>query len=158
MAATAARRLLAPRAGLAAGDDAGPKAGQVRPAILPARPPGELSLAGHRVLVVDDEPMILEILVDHCASLGMAVQEADDGELALRALERNPGIELLVTDVRMPGLDGPGLVERALVLRPQLKVIFITGYTTHYSTAWPTLRKPFDLDALDAALRRALLT
>ena len=157
MAATTARCLWAPRAGLVAGDEPGPKTGGVPPAILPARPPGEPSLAGHRILVVDDEPMILEILADHCASLGMAVQEADDGEPALRALERNPGIELLVTDVRMPGLDGPALVERALVLRPLLKVIFITGYSTHHSTAWPTLRKPFDLDALDAALRRALL-
>jgi CheY-like chemotaxis protein len=117
----------------------------------------EPSLAGHRVLVVDDEPMILEILVEHCAALGLTVFEAPDGEPALREIERHPEIEVLVTDVRMPGLDGPALVERALVLRPSLKVIFVTGYTTHHSSAWPILRKPFELDELDTALRQALL-
>jgi CheY-like chemotaxis protein len=128
------------------------------PAILPCRPPGQTSLAGRRVLVVDDEPMILEILVDHCASLGLTVYEACDGEPALHEIEQHPEIEVLVTDVRMPGLDGPALVEQALVLRPSLKVIFVTGYTTHHSTVWPILRKPFELDALDSALRQALLS
>ncbi len=127
------------------------------PAALPVRPPGTLALAGRRVLVVDDEPMILEILVEHCASLGLIVFEASDGEPALREIERHPEIEVLVTDVRMPGLDGPALVEQALLLRPSLKVIFVTGYSTHNSTAWPTLRKPFELEALDTALRQALL-
>jgi CheY-like chemotaxis protein len=126
-------------------------------AIRPVRPPDEPSLAGRRVLIVDDEPMILEILVEHCASLGMTVYEAVDGEPALRTIEQHPEIEVVVTDVRMPGLDGPALVERALVLRPSLRVIFVTGYTTHHSTVWPTLRKPFELDALDTALRQALL-
>jgi CheY-like chemotaxis protein len=127
------------------------------PAVRSTRLPCEPSLAGRRVLVVDDEPMILEILVEYCASLGLTVYEAEDGEPALREIERHPEIEVLVTDVRMPGLDGPALVERALVLRPTLKVIFVTGYTTHHSTVWPTLRKPFELDALDTALRQALL-
>ena len=70
--------------------------------------------AGRVALVVDDEPMILEILSEFCASLGMKVYEAPDGEGALRRVETNPEIEVLVTDIRMPGLDGPGLVNRAL--------------------------------------------
>ena len=117
---------------------------------------GGLALAGHVALVVDDEPMILEILAQHCSALGMSVREAGEGAAAFALLEADPGIEVLVTDVRMPGLDGPSLAERALTLRPRLKVIFVTGYTTYRSLTWPVLRKPFDLDELEAALRRAL--
>ena len=87
----------------------------------------------------------------------MEVYEAADGVGALRQIETRPEIEVLVTDVRMPGLDGPALVERALALRPGIKVIFVTGYTTQRSSAWPILRKPFDLDELEEALRCALL-
>jgi DNA-binding NtrC family response regulator len=115
------------------------------------------ALAGRVALVVDDEPMILEILSEFCASLGMKVYEAPDGEGAFRKVETNPEIEVLVTDIRMPGLDGPGLVNRALGLRPEIKVIFVTGYATYRSAAWPTLRKPFDLDELEDAVRRALM-
>jgi CheY-like chemotaxis protein len=115
------------------------------------------ALAGRVALVVDDEPMILEILSEFCALLGMTVYEAPDGEGALRRVETNPEIEVLVTDIRMPGLDGPGLVNRALGLRPEIKVIFVTGYATYRSAAWPTLRKPFDLDELEDAVRRALM-
>jgi CheY-like chemotaxis protein len=113
-------------------------------------------LVGRAALVVDDEPMIREILTEYCASLGMAVREAADGTAALMLLEAHPEVEMLVTDVRMPGLDGPALAERAMSLRPGIKVIFVTGYTTYRSLAWPVLRKPFDLDELEAALRQAL--
>ena len=115
-----------------------------------------LALAGHVALVADDEPMILEILAQHCSALGMSVREAGEGAAAFTLLEADPDIEVLVTDVRMPGLDGPSLAERALTLRPGLKVIFVTGYTTYRSLTWPVLRKPFDLAELEAALRRAL--
>jgi CheY-like chemotaxis protein len=122
----------------------------------PGRPDGTM-LAGRVALVVDDEPMILEILAEHCTSLGMKVSEAADGEGALRLVRTQPEIEVLVTDVRMPGLDGPALVEKALALRPGIRVIFVTGYTTYRSSTWPILRKPFDLDELEAALRRTLI-
>jgi CheY-like chemotaxis protein len=123
----------------------------------PAGGPDDRALVGRVALVVDDEPMILEILAEHCASLGMGVLEAADGADALRLVEAHPEIEVLVTDVRMPGLDGPTLAQRALALRPDIKVIFVTGYTTYRSSAWPILRKPFDLDELEAALRQALI-
>jgi CheY-like chemotaxis protein len=108
-------------------------------------------------LVVDDEPMILEILAEHCASLGMEVLEAADGTEALRLVETRPDIEVLVTDVRMPGLDGPTLAEGALAMLPNIRIIFVTGYTTYRSSIWPILRKPFDLIELEAALREALI-
>jgi CheY-like chemotaxis protein len=114
-------------------------------------------LAGRVALVVDDEPMILEILAEYCSSLGMDVLEAADGTDALGLVESNAEIEVIVTDVRMPGLDGPALAERALALRPDISVIFVTGYTTYRSSAWPILRKPFDLNELEAALREALV-
>jgi CheY-like chemotaxis protein len=113
-------------------------------------------LAGRVALVVDDEPMILEILAEHCTSLNMTVFEAGDGVQALGLVENCPEIEVIVTDVRMPGLDGPSLVERASKIRPDIKVIFVTGYTTYRSSVWPILRKPFDLEQLEAALLRAL--
>jgi DNA-binding NtrC family response regulator len=116
-----------------------------------------IALTGRVALVVDDEPMILEILSELCTSLGMRIYEASDGERALRQVEVCPDIEMLVTDIRMPGLDGPGLVKRALGLRPEIKVIFVTGYTTFRSATWPILRKPFDLNELEDALRRALV-
>ncbi|MBL6455407.1 response regulator [Belnapia sp. T6] len=125
------------------------------PAARAGEPDGR-PLAGRRVLVVDDEPMIREILAEYCAALGMAVLEAEDGESGLRQVEAHPAIEVLVTDVRMPGLDGPALVERALALRPALKVIFVTGYSTYRSEDWPILRKPFDLERLEEALAQAL--
>jgi CheY-like chemotaxis protein len=106
---------------------------------------------------VDDEPMILEILAEHCSSLGLEVLEAADGTDALTFVEARPDIEVLVTDVRMPGLDGPALAERAVALRPDLRVIFVTGYSTYRSPVWPILRKPFDLGDLEAALRQALV-
>lgn len=117
----------------------------------------EAVLTGRVTLVVDDEPMILEILAEYCGSLGMEVCEAADGESALKQLKARPGIEVLVTDVRMPGLDGPALVKQALALRPEIKVIYVTGYTTYGSSNWPILRKPFDLDELEEALRQALM-
>jgi CheY-like chemotaxis protein len=115
------------------------------------------ALAGRLALVVDDEPMILEILAEYCALLRMEVCEAADGEGALRQIETRPGIEVLITDVRMPGLDGPALAEQALVISPGMKVIFVTGYATHRSFTWPILRKPFDLNELEEALRQALV-
>ena len=123
----------------------------------PATKTAAVALAGRVALVVDDEPMILEILSELCTSLGMRIYEAPDGERALRQIETNPDIEVVVTDIRMPGLDGPGLVKRALGLRPDIKVIFVTGYATFRSAAWPILRKPFSLDELEDALHRALL-
>jgi CheY-like chemotaxis protein len=123
----------------------------------PATGTAGIALTGRVALVVDDEPMILEILSELCTSLGMRIYEASDGECALRQVEICPDIEMLVTDIRMPGLDGPGLVKRALGLRPEIKVIFVTGYATFRSATWPILRKPFDLDELEDALRRALV-
>lgn len=157
-AASAVPLRLVPRLGPAteAPTDCDPGGGQDVPPVE-ARSPAGADLHGRVALVVDDEPMILEILAEHCASLGMAVHEAPGGEPALALIQQHPEIEVLVTDVRMPGLDGPALVERAVALRPALKVIFVTGYTTYRSSIWPTLRKPFDLGELDAALRGALL-
>jgi CheY-like chemotaxis protein len=113
--------------------------------------------AGRVALVVDDEPMILEILAEYCASLGMEVLEAADGTEALRLVEVRPDIEVLVTDVRMPGLDGPTLAVQTLAMLPDIRVIFVTGYTTYRSSIWPILRKPFDLIELETALREALI-
>jgi len=84
---------------------------------------------GRSVLVVDDEPVVRMLVGDMLRDLGYRVTEASDGAAALRALQSGQPIDLLVSDVGLPGgLNGRQLADAARVERPQLKVLFITGY------------------------------
>ncbi len=87
-------------------------------------------LAGKRkILVVDDNDGLLEEVVDKLARLGYAVRSASNGAAALAVLQHEPDVELLFTDVVMPGeIAGRVLADRALALRPGLKVLFASGY------------------------------
>ncbi len=81
------------------------------------------------ILVVDDNERVLEEAVTHLAGLGYRVVSASSGEEALALLERDEGLDLLVTDVVMPGeLAGRALAAKALEVRPDLKVLFVSGY------------------------------
>jgi CheY-like chemotaxis protein len=81
------------------------------------------------ILVVDDNERVLEEAVTHLAGLGYRVVSASNGEEALALLERDDGLDLLLTDVVMPGdLAGRALAARALEMRPGLKVLFVSGY------------------------------
>lgn len=92
-------------------------------------PDFETPLAGGTILVVDDEVLIRMTLSEDLADAGFTCIEAGTGREALRLLEENPQIALLVTDVGLPdGLDGWQVADAARLKRPKLPVLFITGY------------------------------
>jgi CheY-like chemotaxis protein len=108
------------------------------------------------VLVIDDEPSIRMLAVDMLEDLGFRTLEAADGPSGLRLLNEYPEIKLLVTDVGLPGgMNGRQVADAARGLKPQLKVLFITGYAE--TAVWgesgmeqgmQVLTKPFSMDHL----------
>jgi CheY-like chemotaxis protein len=83
---------------------------------------------GAQILVVDDDPFIREVTLRRLTSLGYRAIAAATGAEALEALASGADIDLLLTDIRMPGgLHGPALAKEARRLRPQIKVLFVTG-------------------------------
>lgn len=84
-----------------------------------------------RLLVVEDEPLVRELIVLELEDAGYAVMEAEDGPSAIRMLEVRDDIILLFTDIRLPGgLTGWDIAEKARRLRPGLPVIYTTGYSS----------------------------
>ena len=115
------------------------------------------------VLVVEDEPTVREFSVDALTELGYRVLEADGAAAALRLLEAHPEIALLFTDIVMPDINGRKLADEALRRRPELKVLFTTGYTrnavVHNGVLDPGVEligKPFTLEELAAKMRAVL--
>ncbi len=116
---------------------------------------------GEVVLVVDDEPTIRMLITEVLDQFGYASIEAVDGPSGLQVLQTTTKIDLLVTDVGLPGgLNGRQLADAARVLRPSLKVLFITGYAEnavigdgHLGLGMQVLTKPFALDVLAQRIR-----
>jgi CheY-like chemotaxis protein len=113
----------------------------------------DMPAAARHVLVAEDETMFRDAAVESLKACGFNVFQAGDGEEALAILKAHPEISLLVSDVRMPNMDGYALVEQGLALRPKLKVILMTGYAQTppkvvEAQEIGTLRKPFDIDDL----------
>ena len=77
----------------------------------------------------DDEPGVREIAHDILVDLGCCVMTATGGAEALKLLEQRPGVEILLTDVRMPEMTGIDLAAQAQRLYPKLRVIYMSGYT-----------------------------
>ena len=90
---------------------------------------GPIGHPSELILVVEDEEKVRGMVVDTLRDLGYTVAHANGGAEALRALERLEGIALLVTDVVMPGMNGRELADHARARRPNLKVLYMTGYT-----------------------------
>ena len=116
---------------------------------------GPVAAGTETVLVVDDEATVRMLVVEALEELGHRVIEATNGSEGLRALETNQAIDLLVTDVGMPGLNGRQLADAARLLRPDLRILFITGYAEHavfdngqLEPGMRILTKPFAMDAL----------
>ena len=117
--------------------------------------------AGETVLVVEDEATVRMLVTETLEDLGYAAIEAVDGPSGLRVLQSDARIDLLVTDVGLPGLNGRQLADAARVLRPGLRVLFMTGYAhnaaigngTALEPGMEILTKPFALDALANKLR-----
>jgi CheY-like chemotaxis protein len=93
-------------------------------------------------LVVDDDPAILELITGMLEELGCEVITRQDAAEALTALEQDQRIEILLTDINMPGIAGYELAKRAKQLRPRVKPILVSGRETD-SHGFPLLRKPF---------------
>jgi CheY-like chemotaxis protein len=120
--------------------------------------------AGETILVVDDEPTIRMLIVDTLGELGYACAEAQDGPAGLKILQSGARIDLLITDVGLPGgLNGRQVADAARVLRPDLKVLFITGYAEnavlnhgHIQHGMEVLTKPFAVADLAGRVDRLL--
>ncbi len=127
----------------AAEDAAAPRAGQ-----------------GERILVVEDEPDVRMLVVDVLRELGYLVDVAADGPSALPYLQDLGRIDLLVTDVGLPGMNGRQLAEIARQHRPHLRVLFMTGYARNAQVrsdfleqGMDMLTKPFSIDDLAQRVR-----
>jgi signal transduction histidine kinase/PAS domain-containing protein/ActR/RegA family two-component response regulator len=122
-----------------------------------------LSRRHELILVVEDEPAVRQFSVDALSELGYEVIAADGGSAALQLLAKHADIALMFTDIVMPELNGRRLTDAALQLRPDLKVLFTTGYTRNavvhngvLDSGVELLGKPFTLEALAAKVREIL--
>lgn len=112
-----------------------------------------------KALVVEDQAEVRAQIAKAIAQLGFTVVEASEGLAGLKELESGAPLDLLVTDICLPGLNGRQLAETARSKRPELPVLLITGYagTSLETTPLPPniqiLRKPFVLDELTARVR-----
>ena len=106
------------------------------------------------ILLAEDEAMLRVIAVEMLEDAGFRVFEAIDGVEALELLKAYPEISLLVSDIKMPRMDGYALVEAGLAFKPDLKVLLMTGYSQdpppHILKVVQILHKPFNLEKLCA--------
>jgi PAS domain S-box-containing protein len=116
--------------------------------------------AGEIVLVVEDEPVVRGVILEMLAEQGYQTLEAFDGPSGLQLLRSNDAIDLLITDVGLPGMNGRQLADQAREMRPDLKVLFITGYAENADMARGFLQpgmemitKPFDHDQLSQRVK-----
>lgn len=143
-----------------AGAAAQPEAQTQAPAPAPSPPPPKPAApAKHRILVVDDDPLIAMTTAMMLSHLGHEVLEAYSGKQALEILQREDGVDLLLTDYSMPRMTGAQLAEAARALRPALPVLLATGYAElpqGERIDLPRLGKPYRREQLDAEIRKLL--
>ena len=139
--------------------------GEAAPAEAPAGR-SDLPRAGRdeTVLVVDDEPTVRMLVTEVLGDLGYVAIEAADGAAGLKVLQSDVRIDLLVTDVGLPGgMNGRQVADAARIIRPLLKVLFITGYAEnavlshgHLDPGMHVLTKPFGIDVLAGRIRELI--
>ena len=116
---------------------------------------------GDTVLIVDDEPTVRMLVAEVLRDFGYSVIEAVDGAAGLKVLRSDARIDLLVTDVGLPGgMNGRQMADAGRLLRPGLRTLFITGYAEtaavgngHLEPGMQVLTKPFAVDALASRIR-----
>jgi CheY-like chemotaxis protein len=115
---------------------------------------------GESVLVVEDDAQVRLLVTEVLAELGYRAMEAHDGDAALPILRSREKIDLLVTDVGLPGVNGRQLAEIARQYRPGLRVLFVTGYAENAADrsgfleeGMDMVTKPFALDELARKIR-----
>ena len=121
--------------------------------------------AQRKVLLVEDDERVRQFAEEALRDLGYEVVAAESAALALARLERDPDIDLLLTDIVMPEINGRQLAEQVLKLKPGLPVLYMTGFSrnavVHNGMLDPALNfmaKPFTVDQLAAKVREALDT
>ncbi|QXI02945.1 PAS domain-containing protein [Pseudomonas monsensis] len=129
------------------------------PPANPAEPPAHLP-SGETVVVVEDDPAVRMLVLDLLKELGYRAFEAEDAKSALPLLESDLRVDLLVTDVGLPGMNGRQLAEVARQHRPGLKVLFMTGYAQKAAERQGFLEdgmdmvaKPFAIELLASKIR-----
>ncbi|HTF77014.1 MAG TPA: PAS domain-containing protein [Bradyrhizobium sp.] len=134
--------------------------GEIAEQFVSAATSAEYAATGETVLVVEDEPVVRAVIVEMLGEQGYQTLEAIDGPSGLRVLRTNARIDLLVTDVGLPGMNGRQLADQARETRPGLKVLFITGYAESVAISdgflqpgMEMITKPFDLDNLSQRIR-----
>ncbi|MGC1330500.1 response regulator, partial [Pseudomonas sp.] len=136
--------------------------GETRPRVL--APQGvPLAQDGESVMVVEDDPAVRMLVLNVLDELGYHAHPAADAKTALPVLESSLRIDLLVTDVGLPGLNGRQLAEIARQHRPGLKVLFMTGYAekaaerhTFLAEGMDMVTKPFSVDLLANKIREMI--
>jgi len=133
------------------------------PATDPAPPPTRVAPAGgsETILLVEDETVVRRLVAEILETAGYNVLQAGDGPSALELLRRHVGpIDLLVTDVVMPGMSGPEVAQAVVAMRPGTQVLYTSGYTDsaigHHGVLEPGiafLQKPFSADDLTRRVR-----
>ena len=126
------------------------------PAPVPGRPIG----GSERILLIDDNEEFRTSTRDSLAALGYRVVEAGSGEQAIEAFAGGDGVDLVISDVRMPGLSGPAAVDRMRHQRRDLRILFISGSSGSSILLqgfkpgeFDVLHKPFGIDELDRRIR-----
>ncbi|MFL1553041.1 response regulator [Pseudomonas sp. D47] len=119
--------------------------------------------AGETVLIVEDDPAVRVLVSAVLKELGYAFVEACDADTALPIIESDQRIDLLISDVGLPGMNGRQMAEIGRQMRPQLKVLFITGYAEHAAVrggfldpGMQLITKPFTFDLLTAKVREMI--
>lgn len=115
------------------------------------------------VLVVEDDPDVRDLLVEHFKDRGFDVAATGDGRAAVTAVTREPSrYTLIFTDLNLPGADGLAVLEAARSANPAIRVVIITGYASLDSAiqavrlgAFDYLTKPFSIGQIDLVLQRA---
>ncbi|WP_122433002.1 response regulator [Pseudomonas viridiflava] len=139
--------------------------GQAEPVLHDcAIPVPSQNAGGETVMVVDDEPTVRLLITEVLEDLGYLVLQADRGSAALEILQSKAAIDLLVTDVGLPGgMNGRQVADAARAVRPDLKILFVTGYAENAALAHDTLEpgmyvlpKPFSIAALTGRVTELL--
>jgi len=157
-----------------------PEKGTIFSIYLPAQTPGErrrktpagaaenaapspkAALQGKQLLLVEDEAAVRDVLALGLGRNGLVVQAVADADAALAILAENPGIDALLSDVMMPGIDGVELASRVRALRPNMAVLLMSGFAEpplHKAAATAGMgfiAKPFSLSDLMVALEESL--
>ncbi len=117
------------------------------------------------MLVVEDEPIVRALIVEVLQELGYHALQASDGPRGLLLIQSGMRLDLLITDIGLPGLNGRKLAEAVRETRPDLKVLFITGYAENAALASgflePGMRmitKPFAIEVLATRVREMIET